>query len=185
METDATPALTQKEQSSSFLNILYGSVPAEAFFNVWTKPDHLTFSYPMTELESAVDKIGDLAQTQDVYYEVCLQKEKPSPGQRGKTATAAAMPGVWMDIDIQGDVHKKDTLPPALEAALAWVAGLPLAPTMIVSTGGGIHVYWLFKQVWVFDHGEERRRAALLSRRFQAYVIAKAREHGYELDDYR
>jgi hypothetical protein len=43
-----------------------------------------------------------------------------------------------MDIDIQGDVHKKDNLPPTLEAALACVADLPLAPTMIVSTGGGI-----------------------------------------------
>jgi putative DNA primase/helicase len=172
-----------REEVDRYLTALYGNGEVDGVRIIWTKPDSKTYSYDMNEKGNMVDQIPELAKEKDVYLGICLQKERPSLTQRGGAEGTITLPGVWMDIDIQGDAHKQTALPATVEAACEFLQSLPLQPTMVVSTGGGIHVYWLFKEVWTFNNDEDRRRAMALSRRFQEYVIAKAREHGYELDN--
>jgi putative DNA primase/helicase len=55
------------------------------------------------------------------------------------------IPGFWIEIDIKHAVHKKVNLPETIEEAIAMVReAIPLAPTLIIFSGYGIHVYWRF-----------------------------------------
>ena len=106
-----------------------------------------------------------LASDYQVYYSLGLQANRPGPGQRGKEEGVAAIPGFADDIDIKGPGHKETDLPTE-EEALAYLRVLPIQPTLIVHTGGGLQAYWLFKELWTFDSPEERAQAASMSRRF-------------------
>jgi hypothetical protein len=61
--------------------------------------------------------------------------------------------------------------------------GFGLSPTLIVSTGGGLHVYWLFYDVWYFEGDADRNKAKDLSRRFQQAFINYGKQLGYVLDN--
>jgi putative DNA primase/helicase len=61
-----------------------------------------------------------------------------------------------MDIDISSGVHKNTNLPDTVEETLKFLNTFRLQPSLIVFSGGGIHSYWLFKEVWYFDNTNER-----------------------------
>lgn len=91
---------------------------------------------------------------------------------RGFAATAAAIPGVWLDIDIDDEGRGKEGLPKTIEDVDRILAPLP-APTFQALTGGGVHAYWLFREPWVFDGPEERGEAEDLLRRWHAWGSAQ------------
>jgi DNA-binding CsgD family transcriptional regulator len=104
-------------------------------------------------------------------------------GGEGRLARdAVAIPGVWLDLDIKGGAHKKQNLP-TYEQALEFVASLPLRPTFILASGGGLYCWWLFAELWVFDSGAERQRAARVVAGWQALVCELAAGHGWHLDN--
>lgn len=146
-------------------------------------------------LDEAAQGAAWLAQRgQECYYGVALQ-DVPAMEQearrrveakmpkavgpeltRGYVSTAAAIPGLWLDIDIEGDGHAKKGLPTWADVDQI-LAPLP-EPTFRAATGGGLHVYWLFREPWYFDGPEERDRAATLLRRWQRWAAGQ----GFALD---
>src|SRR4051812_20216551 len=56
---------------------------------------------------------------------------------RGDAMSARAIPALLVEIDIKGGKHKETNLP-TLEEALGLVADLPLPPTIISHSGGGL-----------------------------------------------
>src|SRR5262249_45788459 len=117
-----------------------------------------------------------------VYVSVALAQHARGKFERVTVGETAGIVGLWADIDIRGEKHKSDKLPPALEDALRLVGEFPLAPTLVVHTGGGVHVWWLFHEPWIFENDADRDKAADLAERFQATLQAKAAGHGWELD---
>ncbi len=104
-------------------------------------------------------------------------------GSDGRTApNVVAIPGVWLDLDTKDGAHRKQNLP-THEEALAFVAGLPLLPTFILSSGGGLYCWWSFAELWVFDSVEERPRAARLVAGWHAFVRDVAAGHGWHVDN--
>ena len=93
-----------------------------------------------------------------------------------------ALPGLWADIDVKGPAHKEQSLPPTKREALKILRGIPLSPSLIVDSGHGLQVWWLFKELWAFDSEGEREKAQELSSRFQATLRTKAEAHGWRLD---
>jgi hypothetical protein len=99
------------------------------------------------DLRAALDAV--IHATGDIYIGSCgldatKVVELRRGNKRGGQEHARALLGVFADIDIAGPNHKTDKpLPRTLQDALAVLTGLPV-PTMIVHTGGGIHVWWLF-----------------------------------------
>jgi hypothetical protein len=88
----------------------------------------------------------------DQYF--CLSRQKNTKMSKGKKPHAVpdrsalgaiAAKAIWLDIDY-GKADGYQTLQEALKELLTFVqkVGLP-APSAIVSTGGGIHVYWINK----------------------------------------
>lgn len=137
--------------------------------------------------EEAAAAISEISAREDAYYGVNLQdpeevrnRIEASQGRppqslqhyRGYASTVAAMPGLWVDIDIASGRHKKKGLPASIEEATAFLSPsadprLPFEPTLSVRSGGGLHLYWLFNTPWVLEDEEERGTAAALIRRWQ------------------
>jgi hypothetical protein len=94
--------------------------------------------------------LANPAYHQDIYYCLSTQSDtKTLPGDR--VIAARAVPNaiwfksIWLDIDVEPNKEKKyHTKEEALEAfdAFRIAANLP-APSAMVFSGGGIHVYWI------------------------------------------
>ena len=116
------------------------------------------------------------------YYGVCAQ-DGPADG-RGTEATTLAMPGLWCDLDLaEGSAGKKSSKPyPPREAAESVLKSLPLQPSVVVNSGGGLHVYWLLHEL----HGlnaENRKAAAGMVKGWQGLIEDRLRKvGGFALD---
>jgi hypothetical protein len=80
-------------------------------------------------------------------------------GMKRNKENIAEIPGLWADIDFKDVADDRDTI-------LRRVKALPRPPSIIVSSGNGLHLYWQFKEaikVDVVDGAEsiERVEAAL------------------------
>jgi hypothetical protein len=178
-----SPSQDPEDCISKFFHALHGSDDLPGFLNIWTLPDKKSIFLPQPYGTLASNKCRELAQTHDVYFGVGLLREALSPDRRGRAEDVTAIPGLWADIDIKGPNHVQDSLPKNLEEAAALTHSLPLKPSLTIFSGGGIQAYWLFKKPWVFDSAQERERAAKLSKRFQAKLLAEAAKRGWKIDN--
>lgn len=111
----------------------------------------------------------------DVYYGVGFVKQPIWKG-RAKNENVIGIPGIWLDLDLKHKTHKQQNLPTTLDEIRV---KLPLDPTIIVHSGHGVHLYWLFREVWVFDSADDKKRATAILEGFQRYVRQRL---GYKLD---
>lgn len=101
---------------------------------------------------------------------------------RGCYESTVAIPGVWLDVDVQGPGHTKAGLPPTCAAAEELLRTFPAKPTLMVFTGGGFHAWWLFRELWEFDDEKERKKAAALLEAWQSYITSGFRARSWTLD---
>jgi putative DNA primase/helicase len=57
-----------------------------------------------------------------------------------------------------------------------------LEPTLVVKTGGGLHVYWLFNIPHVIKNQSDREEMMKLSKGFQSVFRKRFEAHGWQLD---
>ena len=69
-----------------------------------------------------------------IHFAPCLRKS-----QSGKAEAAALAPALWTDIDCDGEATKR-------LAALEKLHTFEPAPSVIIDSGGGWHVYWLLRE---------------------------------------
>jgi hypothetical protein len=87
------------------------------------------------------------------------------------------------EIDVASAERKnKKSLFKSNDEALTFIRGIEMQPTIVVFSGGGYHLYWCFKEVWIFDDDKERSQAALLELRLQETMRHMMGKLGYELD---
>ena len=154
-----------------FLNLLWGGKPEHLHILIWTHPAKT--SYWFQSPDSAATKASELGGNQNVYIGVGLAPHDAGPSNRCDAESVAALAGLWVDIDIAGNAHQAKALPATIDEALKILpAGMP--PTVVVSTGNGIHCWWLFKEPWVFDGAEDRTAAAKLAYRWQGMLRLNA-----------
>lgn len=170
-----------------FLQVLYKEIETKAFLNICFKDMKRTGIITKTFPISHVDHIAAIILAQrekgDVYLEVCLQSEPPKSGKRGRADGVKVVPGFWVDIDIAGPNHKSTEYPKSLDDALKFVYSLPWRASVIVCSGGGIHVYYLFTIPVVINSDSDRANMADLSRRVNRYVIQEGQKHGWKIDN--
>lgn len=174
--------------AQSFLEALYGTDTLPGYLTIWN-PENKQTEY-LTTAAGAAAVAMSLAPKHNVYFGLGLRKDVPRTPtgavdkyRRGESADVIAIPGLWSEIDILGGVHAATNLPPDLETALAALREFPLRPTYLVHSGGGVHGYWLFRELWVFESDKERERAAALVEHFQATLRERIfRPRGWKLD---
>ena len=148
-------------------------------------------------VEDAVVLSEAQATASDLYYGVCLQdragaleerarrtgKAEPSMEfSRGYATTASVIPAMWLDLDIAGGGHEKKGLPRNQADADRILADLPLDPSWIVGTGGGLHVYWVLKEPLTLANELERDAAAAAIHGWQTLAIDAAANLGFNMD---
>jgi hypothetical protein len=89
---------------------------------------------------------------------------------------------VWADLDFGSEAHKAQDLPRTEAEALTIVETVGLEPSVIVRSGFGLHVYWLFDRPVRMGTDAERQWMKSLSRRFQNRLRLQARSLGWTVD---
>jgi hypothetical protein len=169
-----------------FLRRRFGEAPGQLYVLIWTKRDESKRSHwlRVDRLNEAESFLAPLckADAGDVYAGVALSPEDFGRNKRCDANKAAGIAGLWADLDVKGEAHKKGRLPKTLEQAQELARSLGVEPTEEIFSGHGLQAWWLFNEPWIFRDDNERQHAADLVRRFQAMLQAKAEESGWDID---
>ena len=165
---------------ASFLRLLWPE-DSSGYLGLWSEakvPNWL----PAGDAPDAAPQIARAASTRDVWMHVGLAPVPMASRSRVRAEEVIAIPGLWCDLDYLDPAHKKTNLPPDEAAAHAFLAELPLRPSVVLHSGHGLQAWWLFKESWYFADEAERQHAAALARGWQGYMRGRCRAHGWDLD---
>lgn len=115
------------------------------------------FTYPVS-LDSILTSVRNHDGKTNCYFGVLLRKPGTRIGyydsktHRGTEADALASNCVWMDIDFKATPE---------DAVRSFLKALPLKPSIVVRSGGGVHVYWLLREP---AEGDDLRRVKAINR---------------------
>ena len=163
---------------SDFLRLLWGDAPPGQAL-IWRLPGKQSTWFTRWD---NVDKFCAAHQRDcDIYTGVSLLNCGVTPGAHTRTSniTAGAIAGLWADIDIAGPHHKKPNLPPTAEAV---ILELWPRPTLIIHSGHGLQVWWLFDKPWVFANAEERQQSQMLTQWWHQRLSKHFTKKGWALD---
>lgn len=161
--------------TADFLEALFGGVE-DGYVYLWTLPDKLSYWYSVDDLGAMAEKGVALSEAgHDVYVGVAVSREKRGAHQRIDAASASAITSLWVDIDY-GETHKSKSLPPDMDAARELLS-IGVEPSIVVSSGYGLHGYLLFREP--MDAGDEAQK---LAERYQSAIRMKASASGWKID---
>lgn len=119
---------------------------------------------------------------QNVYIGLGLREAGLSSSERGRTQSVISLPGFAVDFDFRHPTaHAAKELPTVDDMPLL-LDGAP-DPSMVVSSGHGWHVYWLFQKPWEFDGAPSRKTASLAYKAFARQFVERSKKHGWHLDN--
>ena len=171
---------TPTEECHQFLTGLWGPDP-DQWLLFWTLPGQVSH-WTRTITDELVEKLQRLSEAEDVYIGCGSSGQNYGPTLRCPANLIAAIPGLWLDIDIRGDGHKKQKLPPTMADAERLMAEMGPPPSVVINSGHGLHAWWIFKEPWVFDSEDERQRAYALSMAWSRTLKHRAKVHGWDAD---
>lgn len=174
------------EDALAYLDTLYRDKPQDAYVLGWTLKGKGRTAEKASSWFVSLDDAAEWAaaiEDRNVYVGMAFTSVKRGPSLRYEHEHAAGITCLRIDVDTVGPTHEQTSLPPDAAAARALLAeAIPLEPTMVVATGGGIQAYWCFREPWVFESDDERELARDLSERFQNTIIARAAAHDWILE---
>ncbi len=177
-----TDGVGRYETARRFLDSLFGQVEGASAILVWTVKDGANLSHWPESVEAAARLAASADERTNVYVG-CGWREKPLGAHaRGDRAQIAGIPALWVDLDVAGDGHSAKKYPPSFEDARSLVRALPIPPSIIVNSGGGLHLWWRFREPWAFEDEADRTAAAYLVKQWEATVQQHAAERGWVLD---
>jgi hypothetical protein len=179
-------------EARRFLDALYPHTSGGGRVALWSKQTKHTTLYDTTDptwrdaLIKNAEELDDPVYTggnpQDVYVGASLLRSDLASG-RGKKGDVIAVPGFWLDLDLaDATAHKGARLPATLQDAVQILSAAPFEPTMIVESGYGLHVWWLFKDGPVYVDLVARQRLELALKAFQALMIDYADGQNWHVD---
>ena len=158
-----------------FKNTEYGQI------TVWAKNEtgSITRWFDLSEadaLHQAQQAAIDLdVRGYDVYFSTCPARSSGENGvgkARIKAADVACVPAFFMDIDTLLDGSKLGKkLPAGVTETVAALDALSCSPTICVSSGHGVHAYWVLREPMAIASPEELETAKKLLRSFADAVV--------------
>ena len=161
-----------------FKDTLYGGAET-GWLTIFYTPSRQTIWFSVT------DPIPDLDLEQNCYLGIGIRRQRLGNGVgRGKADDIIAIPGLWLDLDYQSPgAHKvRYPLPPTEDAALSLLDASPYKPSLIVHSGHGLQVYWLFKEIACFGTQAEQDAFGRLCRGWQQLFQQAGRDKGWHVD---
>lgn len=124
----------------AFVGPKRGSTPA---------PQHVRLSGADTAWRTLADLTIEAALVRDVYCAIAPNRAEAGVGgiRHGVLAEKASVGVLWADFDVGAGKRRASEPghPPffaSVEVVLEFVSRLNLKPSMLVASGGGLHVYW-------------------------------------------
>ncbi len=155
---------------SEWLTLLFGDVDA-GWITISHKRDATTKStaanpfetdwYHVGNIAGAAKRCEEVRNTSEVYFGCGLRRKMLGPPMRGCSTDVAVLPGLWTEIDCKAS-SRKNYFPSKEEAVKFANEELPLKPSIIIDSGNGIHLYWLFNEPWILDADDIDHAIALL-----------------------
>ena len=125
----------------------------------------------------------EAGKTYNTYFGVNPRYKACGEYSRGSREDISAVIGTFTDFDIKGEAHKEKNLPETEEELMAFLMELPKQPTVIVRSGNGYHVYWLFRELFSIRSEADRDYAEGILKGWERYIKEKAfRERGWKFD---
>ncbi|MDQ5987792.1 MAG: hypothetical protein CSYNP_03538 [Syntrophus sp. SKADARSKE-3] len=170
--------------TEKFFNTLFKNKPPESYILIWTNEGHA--SHWAKTVDEAVRFTKDLDSKikGNVYYGCGVSPQDFGRKNRCDADKIFGIPGLWLDIDVvSGDAHSsKKTYPKTYEEAQSLIEAFPLKPSMVIHSGHGYHLWWVFSEFWSFaDKGQDTQAAALVEefiKTFKQYFKLK----GFDID---
>jgi hypothetical protein len=162
----------------AWLAQLYDHIPTGwlTLFSLRNGRDERVDWAAIDDYDTLVEHATKRATDRDVWFGVATRKAQLLRGRGGRN-DCAAIPGLWLDLDVAGPAHKTThTLPPTFDAAHELLASFPLPPTTIVHSGHGLQPYWLLAEPIPVD------KATDILKRWGHTWSQRAGEHGWHLD---
>lgn len=126
--------------------------------------------------DAALEHVRARNKTKNVYFGVSLLDRPLGEGRRGTKRDITAIPGLWVDIDIEGPGHKKSRLFRNEDRAMEVVRKrIGLEPSLVIRTGGGVHAYFLFTELWRLRSEADQMKADRVSQGFQTALLREAK----------
>jgi hypothetical protein len=164
-------------QSRIFLDALFSAKTEDLYILIWTLLGDKKRSCWFRDVQQAAAYVDSLRGC-NVYVGIGLSPSDFGEFNRCKSEDVSGVIGIGVDIDLRSDAHSKGARPESIEQALS-ILPPEFPPSIIVETGNGIQVWWLFKEPWIFDSAEERQRAATLLLRWQTLLRYDAQHNGW------
>ncbi len=186
--------MLNRTAAAAFLSELYtDSVTTSAQIVIWANAN-LPNRWCST-IDEAVEVLASDEYADRSYFGLALQdpdralqfaaKQGDKPDldlRRGYAQSAAAWPGVGLDIDVRGE-GKSKPYPPTMEDALWLIDQAPIKPSLIVDTGGGVHAYWLFDEPQMIPDSATLERVRRVSYGFYLLLLDAARSRDWTIDN--
>ncbi len=128
-----------------------------------------------------------VSQGREIYISPGLRRPGLPPHEKGGWKDVVALCGFVLDVDVfcpdRPDAHKAQNLPrEGQDDDLALVLGDAPDPSLVVHTGYGMHLWWLFDRPLELPDLAARSRARSAYKNFQAPFIERAKSAGFQLD---
>lgn len=166
---------------TTFLDNIYSGTTGYVY--LWTPQKKLSYPFAVSQSADMLDKAAALtAQHLDVFYSLGVMRSPlKSIRCRAKQEEICQLGTFWADIDIADAAsHAKDNLPPDIPSALSLIPD-NLPPSVVVSSGHGLHVYWLLdRPVTITD--DNRQEVMDTARKVQQLIRNAASRRGWHID---
>ena len=180
------PTVLSSAPIKHYLDLLYSDAPPDAWVVVswlssagewcssWTR---------YQDRDETLTTIKTYASSAQVYIGLGLRDPtcQPSSQSRGTSAHVLALPGLWIEMDHSGGIHASPHLPSPV-ALQRFIDELPFTFSLLIDSGGGLHGYALFRELWILETDNERQVAAHLLKRFQRTLQLRAAAQGWHID---
>ena len=157
------------------------------FLTLWDRESKQTryFDLASSTLDEIKHHVDQLVHSgKDVYYGVCSRIFDLGPSKRGALDDLHALTMIWADVDFAAEGHNSGKkYPENKDKALELLTSSELpAPSVVIHTGGGLHVYWLLTEPIIFDSPSQQALASQLVTGFQRRLRSHFQQEGYEID---
>lgn len=165
------------DAKSFFERLFAGSVCPEARLVIWSLPSRRS-AFNVDAETAAADAMARCEECEDVYFGVGLIGPNVSSG-RGKASDVVLITSLWADIDIG-----KPETPSSVNEGLTLCdrIGGGYAPSMVVSSGNGLHAYWIGVEPIAAKTNEGEWSASTICQSWSAHIKRHCEALGYKLD---
>lgn len=168
-----------------FLNTLWSERTQAGFLTLHKLHNNTSRHFSFSEFDAVASQAASWdAEGHDVYFGIGLRDAKLAT--QGGEAHVCALPGAFLDIDIRHpDAHAASTsLASSEEQVFDFLEGLPIEPTVVVHSGHGLHVYYLFEEPQIWKAGTEQQyNMKYFMKKFVGFMQAEGAKKGLQVDN--